>query len=136
MAHTAHSDTYTEGVRVRAAAEFTAADSDPESGRFVYQYGIRITNEGDERVKLLSRHWIIVDANGRRQDVKGPGVVGQYPDLAPGETFEYVSHCPLRTKWGTMEGSYTMEREDGDRFLAAIGRFFLVPTAPPLPLAH
>ena len=91
---------------------------------------IIITNEGTEPAKLLTRHWIILDANGNRKDVKGPGVVGEFPNLAPGESFQYFSGCPLPTQWGTMEGTYTMERENGDRFTARIGRFFLVPSAP------
>ncbi|MEM7200587.1 MAG: Co2+/Mg2+ efflux protein ApaG [Planctomycetota bacterium] len=127
-----HSDTVTEGIRVQAAAQYLPDESDPQADRFVYVYRIVIRNEGNRRAKLLTRHWIIRDADGHREDVKGPGVVGQFPDLAPGETFHYVSGCPLRTRWGTMEGTYTMERDDGDRFPAEIGRFFLAPTAPAL----
>ena len=126
------SDTITEGIRVRAAAQFLPAESDAATRHFAYVYRIVISNEGTRRAKLLTRHWIIRDGDGRREDVKGPGVVGRFPDLAPGQSFTYVSGCPLRTEWGTMEGTYTMEREDGDRFLARIGRFLLVPTAPPL----
>ncbi len=132
MSDSLHSDTITEGVRVQAAAQFLPSDSDPSANNFCYAYRITIYNEGDRRARLLTRHWIIRDANGNRQDVKGPGVVGEYPDLAPNESFSYVSGCPLQTEWGTMEGSYTMEREDGDRFAVQIGRFFLVPTAPPI----
>jgi len=105
----AGSDTTTEGIRVQA---------------------IVITNEGTRRAKLKSRHWIILDADNQREDVRGPGVVGKTPDLAPRERFEYMSQCPLRTPWGTMEGSYVFERENGEQFEAVIGRFFLVPSAP------
>ncbi len=126
------SDTVTEGIRVRAAAQFLPAESDPDGRHFVYVYRIVISNEGQRRAKLLTRHWIIRDAEGNREDVKGPGVIGRFPDLAPGESFTYMSGCPLRTEWGTMEGTYTFEREDGDRFLARIGRFVLAPTGPPL----
>ena len=98
----------------------------------MYAYRISMTNEGTERARLRSRHWVILDSENRREDVRGPGVVGEYPDLAPGESYSYVSYCPLPTTWGTMEGSYTFEREDGTRFPVGVGRFFLVPSAPPL----
>jgi len=124
------SDTVTEGVRVQAAAQFMPADSNPEQKQYIYAYRIVIINEGTRRAKLKSRHWVILDADNQREDVRGPGVVGKTPDLAPGERFEYMSGCPLRTTWGTMEGTYTMEREDGQTFEAVIGRFFLVPSAP------
>ena len=130
MTRPANSDTATEGIRVQAAAQYMPGDSNPEQRQYIYAYKIRITNEGTRRAKLRSRHWIILDADNQREDVRGPGVVGKQPDLGPGESFEYMSGCPLRTKWGTMEGTYTMEREDGSTFDAVIGRFFLVPTAP------
>ena len=97
-----NSDTVTEGIRVRAAAELAQGETDPDPKRFVYTYRIQISNEGARRAKLRSRHWIILDADNRREDVRGPGVVGKHPDLAAGEKFEYTSECPLRTKWGTM----------------------------------
>ena len=81
---------------------------------------------------LFRSHWIILDSEGRREDVRGPGVIGEYPSLAPGESYSYISYCPLKTSWGTMEGSYTFERDDGSRFQVRIGRFFLAPSAPPL----
>jgi ApaG protein len=123
------SDTTSHGVRVRASAQFVPELSDTERGSYVYSYRINIENVGDRRVKLLRRHWIIVDAHGERDDVEGPGVVGEYPELAPGESYEYVSRCPLATRWGTMEGSYTFKDLDGDEFKVRIGRFFLVPSA-------
>lgn len=126
------SDQTTEGIRVRAAAQYLPEESDPAQGRYVYIYRIIISNEGTESAKLLTRHWIILDADGNRHDVRGPGVVGEFPDLAPTESFQYFSGCPLETEWGTMEGTYTMERENGDRFSVVIGRFFLVPSAPAL----
>ena len=95
-------------------------------------YRITITNEGDEPARLLSRHWIIIDAERRREDVRGPGIVGEFPRLEPGDSHSYMSRCPLVTPWGTMEGTYTFERDSGDRFEARIARFFLVPSAPPL----
>jgi ApaG protein len=124
------SDTVTQGIRVQAAAQYMPGESDPDGKRFLYVYRIRIKNEGTRRAKLRSRHWIILDADNQREDVRGPGVVGKTPDLQPGESFEYMSSCPLKTTWGTMEGTYTFEREGGESFEVAIGRFFLVPTAP------
>ena len=130
MARPANSDTITEGIRVQAAAQYMPADSNPDQRQYIYAYKIVITNEGTRRAKLKARHWVILDADNHREDVRGPGVVGKTPELGPGERFEYMSGCPLRTTWGTMEGTYTMEREDGSQFNAVIGRFFLVPTAP------
>jgi ApaG protein len=129
MGRPASSDTVTDGIRIQASAEYREDDSNPDHKQFTFSYRIVITNEGTSRAKLKSRHWIIVDADNHREDVRGAGVVGKTPDLAPGERFEYTSGCPLRTSWGTMEGSYTMEREDGRQFPAQIGRFFLVSSA-------
>jgi ApaG protein len=123
----ASSDTTSEGIRVEASAQYIPKDSNPEGHQYVYGYRITITNVGTRRARLRSRHWLILDADNNRQDVSGQGVVGQFPDLAPGQRFEYTSGCPLPTKWGTMEGSYTFEREDATRFEVAVGRFFLVP---------
>ncbi|MDZ4772417.1 MAG: Co2+/Mg2+ efflux protein ApaG [Planctomycetota bacterium] len=118
----------TQGVRVQAAARYAASESQPDSGQYLFVYKIRLTNEGTEPVQLRTRHWIILDANNQRQEVRGAGVVGNSPKLAPGESFEYESSCPLRTRWGTMEGSYSFTREDGSKFDVAIARFFLVPS--------
>lgn len=127
-----HSDTRTEGVRVRVGALLVPEQSDPDRGRYVYAYRVQVSNEGDQPVQLVSRHWIILDAIGERRDVRGEGVVGQQPWIRPGGSFEYTSGCQLETSWGSMEGSYRMERADGSSFDAAIGRFFLAPSiAPP-----
>lgn len=130
MTQPASSDTTTEGIRVQAAAQYRPGDSNPAQGEYVYEYRIVITNVGTKRAKLKSRHWVILDADNNRKDVRGPGVVGKFPDLGPGENFEYSSGCPLPTKWGTMEGSYAFERPDGGEFEAKVGRFFLVPSNP------
>ena len=122
-----NSDTVTHGIRVQAAAQFIPDRSEPDEMWF-YAYRVRIINEGDERAKLLSRHWVVLDANNQRREVDGEGVVGRQPDLGPGEMFEYTSGCPLNTAWGTMEGCYTFLRPDGSTFEAEIGRFFLVPS--------
>jgi ApaG protein len=117
--------TLTRGVRVAVSPSFMPEQSDPDAGRYVYGYRIRISNESDRRVRLLSRRWVIVDAEGERREVEGEGVIGQQPDLGPGESFMYGSYCPLPTPWGTMEGEYRMRAEDGEEFFAAIGRFYL-----------
>ncbi len=119
------SDVTTQGIRVGAAAFYLAEESEPAENQFVFGYNIVIANTGDAPAKLLSRHWIIIDGAGRREEVKGPGVVGQTPRLEPGQAFKYQSFCPLRTNWGTMEGAYTMQRDDGEKFDAQIGRFYL-----------
>lgn len=137
MGQRASSDTTTHGIRVQAAAQYLSGESDPERRKFVYAYRIAISNVGSARAQLRSRHWVILDADNQRRDVRGPGVVGQTPALGPGESFEYTSSCPLDTKWGTMEGSYTFTRDDGTSFEVEIGRFFLVPSNPKIPsLSH
>ena len=123
-----NSETLTRAVRVTAAAQYLPNESDPDRNEYLYMYRIRITNEGSGTVKLHSRHWVIIDANNNREEVIGQGVVGKQPELAPGEQFEYTSSCPLRTKWGTMEGSYTFLQGDDGPFKVEIGRFFLVPS--------
>lgn len=128
MRQTPNSDSVTEGIRVQAAAQYVEEQSDPAHGLHFYAYRIRMINEGTRRARLQSRHWIILDAHNRRDDVVGEGVVGKHPDLAPGEMFEYTSSCQLRTEWGTMEGTYTFARDDGEQFDVSIGRFFLVPS--------
>lgn len=119
------SDTTTEGVRVGAAAFYLPNESDPDERRYVFGYNIVIANLGEQPAQLLTRHWVIIDAHGRRDDVRGDGVVGQTPRLEPGQAFKYQSFCPLKTPWGTMEGTYQMRRDDGTTFDAHIGRFYL-----------
>lgn len=116
----------TDGVRVSVTPAYLPEHSDPLDKRFVFAYRIRITNESERWVKLLSRRWVIVDSLGESQEVTGEGVIGAQPELEPGQSFEYSSYCPLTTPWGTMEGQYTMRRDDGSTFLATIARFFLV----------
>jgi len=136
VARPSGADTITQGIRVQAQAQFLPSESDSERRHFVWAYRIVITNEGAARARLKSRHWFILDGDNRREDVRGGGVVGKTPSLAAGERFEYTSGCPLRTRWGTMEGSYLFERDDGTTFEAAIGRFFLVPPPVPATLAR
>ncbi len=119
------STTTTRGVHVTAVANFVPEQSHPLLGRWFFAYRIRISNLGDSSVQLLSRHWVITDAHGSVEEVRGPGVVGEQPVLPPGETFEYTSFCPLETPFGTMEGSYEMITDEGERFWATVGRFTL-----------
>lgn len=132
MKTTPTSDKTTEGIRIQAAAQYMPQESEPENRRFVFRYKITMTNLGTAPAKLQSRHWVIVDGEGRREELRGRGVIGEHPKLAIGESYSYVSYCPLPTQWGTMEGSYTFERDDGSRLQVAIGRFFLVPNGSPL----
>jgi ApaG protein len=126
--NSAKSDEVTEGVRVVTHAQFLEEHSAPETNRYVFTYKILMRNESDRRVRLLARHWIIRDANGDEEEVRGPGVVGEFPDLLPGEEFTYRSFSQLPTSWGTMEGTYAFETEQGDPLTVRIGRFHLIPT--------
>ncbi len=119
------SETITEGIRVRVEPSFNPAHSDAERGRFTFVYHITMTNEGSLAATLCGRQWVIVDAEGARSLVVGPDVVGKTPHLAPGQSFEYSSYCMLPTRWGTMEGHFTFEREDGSTFNALVSRFYL-----------
>lgn len=105
------SEAVTHDVRVEVLARHSAENSRP--GEWVFEYTVRITNLGKETVQLLSRHWIISDALERVHEVKGPGVIGEQPVLAPGASFKYSSWCPLKTPTGTMTGTYQMVRPDG-----------------------
>ena len=97
--------------------------SQPFQSHWFFHYTVRITNEGEETVQLISRHWIITDAAGHTEEVKGSGVVGEQPVLAPGESFQYTSGCPLKTSTGSMRGTYQMVTEDGDHFDVEIAPF-------------
>ena len=119
------SEEVTDGIRVSVRAQYSAEHSDPLHNQWFFLYTIRITNESQSACQLISRHWIIRDATGRMEEVRGPGVVGEQPELAPGESFEYTSGCPLPTPLGSMEGLYEMRRVDGNSFEARIARFEL-----------
>jgi ApaG protein len=119
------SEAVTSGIRVWVRAQYVAERSRPELGEFFFAYTILIENRSPSRVQLLSRHWIITDAEGRQEEVRGPGVVGEQPTLDPGESFEYTSACPLRSPFGWMRGTYQMVRADGTRFDAEIATFRL-----------
>ena len=119
------SDTITEGIRVQVRSQYFEPRSEPRQGRYVFTYRVRIVNEGTVPAQLLHRHWVITDANGDREEVRGPGVIGETPRLLPGQAFEYVSGCALSTSFGAMEGSYEMVRDDGSSFQARIAPFSL-----------
>lgn len=112
-------------IRVEAVADYVAEQSDPDDDRYVFAYHITITNTGEAPAQLISRHWIITDSNGKVQEVRGQGVIGEQPRLAPGEQFRYSSGCVLETPVGTMQGSYQMTGDDGHRFDAEIPPFVL-----------
>jgi ApaG protein len=114
-----------KGIRVEVVTNYLADQSEPSDQRFVFSYTITIRNEGATAAKLMKRHWIITDANGKLQEVRGDGVVGEQPWLAPGENFEYTSGAVLETAVGTMRGSYQMLADDGTHFDAAIPQFTL-----------
>jgi ApaG protein len=113
------------GIRVTVVPAFAAEHSDTDAGKFVFAYTITIANDGDAAARLVSRHWAIIDGDGKRDDVRGPGVVGQTPRVEPGGSYQYQSFCPLDTRWGTMEGTYHMRRDDGTEFDVEIPRFVL-----------
>ena len=117
--------TTTRSIEVTVTPRFLPEKSSPEQGHFFWAYTIEITNRGTETVQLKTRHWRITDAHGRVQEVRGAGVVGEQPRLAPGESFEYTSGVPLPTPSGFMVGSYSMVTEGGERFDIAIPAFSL-----------
>jgi ApaG protein len=112
-------------IRVEVLTRYLPEQSDPESDRYVFSYAITITNVGSIAAQLISRHWLITDADGKVQEVRGLGVVGNQPLLKPGEKFEYASGSALETPVGTMKGSYQMVAEDGTQFDAQIPEFVL-----------
>ena len=123
--HASASEAVTNNVRVEVESRYAPEESQPFQGQWVFHYTVRITNEGETTVQLLSRHWIIKDATGHVEEVKGPGVVGEQPVLMPGESFEYTSGCPLTTPQGSMVGSYQMVTPTGETFEAEIAKFDL-----------
>lgn len=119
------SEAVTNNIRVEVMSKYSPENSRPVQNNWIFQYTVRITNQGPETVQLISRHWIITDGLERSEEVKGPGVVGQQPVLAPGESFKYSSWCPLKTAMGTMRGTYQMARTGGSQFDIEIAPFAL-----------
>jgi ApaG protein len=112
-------------ILVEAMPQFIAAQSVPDQDRYVFAYTITITNAGSVPAKLLSRHWLITDANGKIQEVRGDGVIGEQPYIKPGEFFRYTSGAMIETPVGTMQGHYLMRSDEGDDFNATIPQFTL-----------
>lgn len=103
----------TEGISVKVSSSFLPERSDPEEGRWMFAYTVEIVNGSPVEVQLVSRYWHITDANGRVEEVRGPGVVGEQPILSPGDSFTYTSGCPLRTSSGILKGTFRMQCDDG-----------------------
>jgi ApaG protein len=119
------SEATTRGVHVLVRSRYSPERSEPANEKWFFLYTITISNKGDETVQLLTRHWIVTDGKGNVEEIRGPGVVGKQPTLAPGESFEYTSGCPLSTPFGIMEGTYQMVASDGSHFDAKIAPFTL-----------
>ena len=115
----------TDGIRVRVQSLYLPDQSNPHDDRYVFAYTITISNESSDTAQLRTRHWIITDARGTIEEVRGDGVVGEQPRLAPGQSFQYTSGCVLTTSVGTMQGSYRFWRDDGSYFDAEIAAFSL-----------
>ncbi len=119
------SEAVTRQIRVSVSSEYAPARSAPADNQWFFLYTITIANEGTETVQLVTRHWLITDGAGKIEEVRGPGVVGETPTLAPGETFTYTSGCPLTTPFGMMQGTYQMVTKDGEPFDVTIAPFTL-----------
>lgn len=115
----------TRSITVTVRPFYLKEHSSPGDNHYVWAYHVKIENRGSETVQLRRRHWEITDGLGRRQEVRGPGVVGEQPILAPGESFEYTSSCPLPTSSGIMVGDYEMETKSGENFLVRVPAFSL-----------
>lgn len=124
------SEATTRGIRIQVESAYLSAQSSPKDSHYLFAYHVRIANVGGETAQLVSREWIITNADGEVERVKGPGVVGETPVLPPGGAFEYTSYCPLKTQVGSMQGTYQMVTADGEKFDANIAPFTLaVPNA-------
>jgi len=119
------SDAVTESIRVEVLARYSPENSQALQSDWVFQYTVRITNQGTDTVQLISRHWIITDALEHIEEVRGLGVIGEQPVLGPGESFKYSSWCPLKTPTGMMQGTYQMVRSDGSQFDVDVAPFGL-----------
>jgi len=115
----------TRDIDITVLPQFADDQSQPDFGRFFWVYTVEIVNQGQESVQLMSRHWIITDANGDTNEVRGPGVVGEQPVIEPGGVFRYSSGCPLPTPSGIMRGTYRVEGEDGEAYDVEIPAFSL-----------
>lgn len=116
----------TPTFEVTTLVTYVPEESHPEQGSHLFSYRIRITNTGSAPAQLMSRHWIITDAYGHKEEVRGPGVVGMQPKIQPGQTFEYESACPLTSSTGTMKGQYQFVMENGESFAVQVPEFYLI----------
>ncbi len=114
-----------QGIKIKIETIYIPERSQPEQNQYFFAYNITISNQRSEAVQLLNRHWIITNGNGEKEEVQGPGVVGEQPLLKPEESFNYTSYCPLNTPIGSMHGSYQMKTESGEIFDAEIPAFTL-----------
>jgi ApaG protein len=112
-------------IEIQIRTSYLDAQSAPGQGRYVFSYTVRLANRGKHMAQLLDRHWIITDANGKVEEVRGRGVIGEQPRLQPGEVFEYTSGAVLATDVGTMQGAYTWLDDDGEHFQSPVPRFTL-----------
>jgi len=119
----------TSGVVVRVSVSYLPEQSEPARGRWFWAYHIRIENESERTIQLLTRHWVITDGRGARHSVEGEGVIGEQPTIAPGASYDYVSGCPLATPTGAMQGNYHVVTADGEGFDVTIPRFALLAPA-------
>jgi ApaG protein len=119
------SEAITRSIRVRVQARYDPGRSSPHQSQWFFLYTVSITNEGHETVQLMNRHWVITDGMGKVEEVRGPGVVGKQPVLAPGQSFEYTSGCPLTTPFGAMNGTYQMVNQAAEEFDIEIAPFTL-----------
>ena len=115
----------TNGILIEVESQYVPDRSNPDHSEFFFAYTVRISNTSAATVQLMSRHWVIRDATGHVEEVRGAGVIGKQPVLGPGQTFQYTSACPLNTPHGTMQGTYQMVTQDGAGFDARIPQFEL-----------
>jgi ApaG protein len=120
------SEATTKNIKVQVKSQYDPSRSNPNQNEWFFLYTVRITNEGSDTVQLMSRHWVITDGMGKVQEVRGPGVVGNQPVLAPGESFEYTSGCPLTVPFGSMQGTYQMVNDRQEQFDIEIAPFVLM----------
>lgn len=119
------SDAITRGIRVRVECDYMEEESNPDNNYYFFTYHVHISNHGEHVVQLMSRHWMITNSEGKVEEVKGPGVIGEQPILRPGESFSYSSYCPLSTPVGSMHGTYQMVEDGHHPFDAVIAPFTL-----------
>lgn len=119
------SEATTRNIRVHVESQYDPSRSSPQNSQWFFLYTVSITNEGQDTVQLMSRHWVITDGMGKVEEVQGPGVVGKQPVLAPGRSFEYTSGCPLTTPFGSMHGTYQMVTQSAEKFDIEIAPFTL-----------